>query len=229
MKTPHHKSNQLVLAGAVAIGLFAGSLAMDGEIAAGFASIDIISAAHAESGGKGGQPAGTGQPADKGGPGGTGGQAGGSKSVDDVLRAAPDQTGGQGGPDVSSSGVILGRLSMAKAYAAPNFDPARVDDPEAPLANLEAYRTILLEGMVYPADGSEPFAVEATLDNLAEYLAKVATAPIAGDAIETVNSYLDEYQDGGVTAKFDATGISAAELAEKVNELVKENREEEEH
>lgn len=221
MCSKRYDSKTILGIGAVA-GLMLSAAALDFSLGDRLAHGGLISAAHAAEGGSG-----KGGPGGSGGSGGSGvhGQQGGSGGAG-VPRAPegggkPDDTGGGG---TSSGGVILGRLSMAKAYQSPKFDPSKIDDPEAPLANLEAYRTILLDGKVYPADGSDPIDVAPTLENLASYLAKVATAAINGDSILTVNGYLEDYQSG-VEAAFAATGIDPDALATRVNELVKENRE----
>lgn len=149
--------------------------------------------------------------------GGGGGGAAGGGGAGQVPSAAaggqgqgggrePGGTGGTGSAGGGSS-AILGRLSMARAYLSPNFDPSKIDDPEAPLANIDAYKTAVELG-------------DTNLDTLAGFLAKVATAPITGASILKVNDML------GITDAFTATGVDAEALAEQVNTLVKESRDE---
>lgn len=142
----------------------------------------------------------------------TGGAGEGSKKLQDSILRGGKGSGDpkKGGSPGSTSAVKLGRLSMARAYLSPSFDPSKIDDPEAPLAYLDAYKTALEDSANTPV----------TLEQLATYLAGVATAPITGASILEVNTILK------VTDQFTATGISADALATRVNELVKENREE---
>jgi hypothetical protein len=120
----------------------------------------VLAQSGGHGGGQGGQGAGGGH---GGGSGGQGGQGQGGQGQG-------DQGGGKGGHSTGAgsgdniSGKDLGRLNMARAFLSPGFDAAKIDDPEAPLMQIIAYKDAL-------ASSKWDAAVLA--------LAKAATAPIS--------------------------------------------------
>jgi hypothetical protein len=154
------------------------------------------------SGGSGKGSGGSGGGHSDGGSGGghSDGGSGGGHSDGGTKGQKGGKAGSGGGEKIT--GKDLGRLNMARAFLSPGFDASKIDDPEAPLMQIIAYKDAV-------EAGDEDAAILA--------LAKAATAPIKPSTITKLNKIL-----GISEFKWDVEDFAAA--AEAKN---KELREEE--
>lgn len=193
MNTSASGTHKIILAGVSALALAASPVAFDALSQHG-----VFSKAAAQQSAGQGQRGKPGQGGQQGG--GRGGQSAGSQggagSTQDSLRGSkPATTGGKpasagsGSSGSSSSATKLGRLSMAKSFLSPGFDITKVDDPDAPIAQIYAYSLVIAAPL--PAD--DPATTENETDvaiNAAGVsLGTAATVvPVTLSTVKAVNS-----------------------------------------